>query len=111
MTEPNPEYFSPEQRARDAVKTVMGSRGGRRYVFNLLNRNGFLNSPFNPDPVTMGYNVGKIDASREIFVDIDTICPDLFLTMMKESKEDEDYDNRERARIAASSGSTGIDDQ
>ena len=90
------DQLDPAARYDHALIHTMTSREGRRFVWGVLSKTSLMQTPFHPEPTTMAYNVGKGDVGRELFADIQRVVPDLYLTMMKEAKEDNDHDDERR---------------
>lgn len=68
----------------DDLKFVMEHRRGRAFIWRLLALCGKGVQPITFDPMSTGFNCGKLDISFQI----EALCePDYFLTMMKEAKE------------------------
>lgn len=84
--------YTPDQRSSDAIKAVMSTRPGRRYVWEILARCGLMQTSFNPDALVLSFNEGQRNVGLSIFNDIDTNCSEAYLLMIKEAKEDELYD-------------------
>nr|BDD45122.1 hypothetical protein 11 [bacterium] len=83
-----------ETRTRLAVQTVMQSRNGRRFVFELLEQCGVLESSFTPDALQTAFNEGKRNAGLFVMRLLDQHSPQEYFTMMSEAQELEDHDRR-----------------
>lgn len=83
-----------EARLKSDVISVMSSRHGRRLIATMLNQVGFMRSTYSPDPHTSYFNEGMRNVGFWLFSLIDAHCPEQFLTMMKEAKQEEEYDRQ-----------------
>lgn len=63
---------------------LMGAKQGRRIVWRMLAEAGVFHSGFDPDPCTHAFKAGRRDAGLKLLGQINSLCPDLYTTMMKE---------------------------
>ena len=93
---PDETGFQASQRYIDGMLATMSTRTGRAFVFGQLSIASVDVSPFHPDPHSHAYNTGKQDSGRELKDALVLHCFELYLTMLKEAKEDKDYDDEHR---------------
>jgi len=74
-------------------KSLMGQRFGRRIVYALLEKCGVYRSSFTGNSETF-FNEGKRDIGLSYLAMVNEHCPDEFVAMLKEHKEDRDGDRR-----------------
>lgn len=79
-----------EQLDKDAIIATMSTRNGRRFVFNILSQCGLMRNAFTGQASTTDFNLGQQNIGHWLYNLIDVECPELYLTMMKESKETND---------------------
>ena len=92
---PDETGFHASQRFIDGLLSTMATRTGRAFVFGLMMIANTDVSPFHPDPHCHAYNTGKQDGAKELKDALVRECFDLYLTMLKEAKEDQDHDDRD----------------
>lgn len=78
------------ERQRDDVIHVMSSADGRRFIWRLLENANVFASSFTGDNNATNFNEGRRSEGLRLFNDVMRHCPDLYLTMAKEAKEDEE---------------------
>jgi len=78
------------ERQRDDIIHVMSSAEGRRFIWLQLSRAGVFASSFTGDNNATNFNEGRRSEGLRLFNDVMLHCPDLYLTMAKEAKEDEE---------------------
>lgn len=93
-----PKTTSPEEEARleqfnQSFINLMKTRDGRRFVWGMLERTGFTGQSFTGDRATTDFNCGQRNVGITLFAMIDQFCPDTFSLMMREAREDRDYDH------------------
>lgn len=66
------------------VKWLMGSKRGRRMVWNILDRASLFGSSFNPNSMTMAHAEGSKSEARRWQRLAIFHCADLFTLMLKE---------------------------
>lgn len=77
------------QRVDDDLKEIMGTVSGRRFIWSLLERAGVFRLSFNTNALTMALNEGNRNLGLQLFNQIQSACPELYLVMTKEQKKDE----------------------
>jgi len=77
-------------RYRDDVTHVMSSQQGRRVVWNLLSAAGVFKTSFTGDNNATNFNEGRRSEGLRLFSDVMGFCPDLYMLMAKEAKDDEE---------------------
>lgn len=85
------------ERERDDVIHVMSSAEGRRFIWLLLSNAGVFASSFTGDNNATNFNEGRRSEGLRLFNDVMKHCPDLYLTMAKEAKDDDQPTNIEEA--------------
>lgn len=80
-----------ERQKRDDqdIENVMNTVSGRRFVWKHLNEARVFQSSFTGDNNNTNFNEGQRNAGLRIFSDIMRVCPDMWLVMAKEAKEEE----------------------
>lgn len=63
---------------------LMGDPRGRRIVWRQLSAAGVFQSSFDPTAMTMAFNEGRRSEGLRLLAQIHELCPDLYVTMMKE---------------------------
>ena len=76
-----------EERLAAFTRNIMASPQGRAWVNNLLEQFQVLQTPFASDPLTMAHNVGMQNFGRKLMGDLMQLCPDEFITMLKEEAD------------------------
>ena len=69
---------------QEAIDRIHASKGLRLLLFRFFEDCGMAQSPFNPDPLTMARNCGKLEAAQTLRDLIETIDPDLPAALHKE---------------------------
>jgi hypothetical protein len=90
----------------DDIKSVAGTRSGRRFLWRLLAMANVFSESFNPDPYTTAYNEGRRIVGLTVLNDLMEAAPEKFISMQRGAKEREQ--NHER-RIADLDGDGGND--
>ncbi|MEN4542892.1 hypothetical protein [Pantoea agglomerans] len=78
------------ERQRDDLKHVMSSVQGRRLIWLLLSNAGVFALSFTGDNAATNFNEGRRSEGLRLFNEVMTHCPDLYLTMANEAREDEE---------------------
>ena len=78
---------------QDALKRVLSSREGRRFVMFLLGKCGITLNPFTGQDSATNFNCGRHSVATTLIADIDAVDPDAYLIMQREHKEDKQYVN------------------
>ena len=78
-----------EQQAEADIYHVMSSKQGRRIVWSQLTLCHVFSSTFSTDPHVTAFNEGNRNAGLRLFSMVMSACPDLYLTMAHEAKEEE----------------------
>ena len=71
----------------NAFKAVMNTRDGRRTIWWLLEQCGVFRSSFTGTESTF-FNEGQRNVGLILIADINAICPEQYLVMLTEAKED-----------------------
>lgn len=101
-----------ERQLKDAVIASMSYPMGRRLIFAILRQAGKNQQPFTGNRETTDFNCGQLNVGIWLETLVDTYCPQHYLTMIKEAKEDEndngtdDPDQHARELNAADSVAT-----
>ena len=66
---------------------MMGDQRGRRIVWRQLAAAGVFQSSFDPTAMTMAFNEGRRSEGLRLLAQIHALCPDLYVTMMKEQSK------------------------
>lgn len=90
-----------EEMIDSAFVTIMSTRQGRQVIWSILENACVFSTPFNPEAVTLAFNVGQQNQGLQILARITRLCPEKYLIMTNESKEDRDYDDRQHNRHTA----------
>lgn len=72
------------KQAEADFRWLMGDARGRRFVWRQLAAAGVFQSSFDPAAMNMAFNEGRRSEGLRLLAQIHTICPDHYLTMMKE---------------------------
>ena len=78
----------------DALKMTMSTRNGRRLVCWMFDQIGLMRQPFTGERGLTDFNCGQKNTGYWLFDLIDRHCPQHYLTMLKEAKEDYEYDRQ-----------------
>ena len=82
---------------------LMKTRDGRRFVWGMLEKTGFTGQTFTGQRETSDFNQGKRDTGIMLFSLVDEFCPETFSLMMREAKEDREYDHGKHTSGATNS--------
>ena len=66
---------------------LMNERRGRRFVWRILERAGVFRSPFDTNALNMARKTGEKEFGIWVVVQINDICPELYMKMVREQKE------------------------
>lgn len=78
-----------KEREDDDLKQVMNTESGRRFIWKTLSASGVFHSSFSSDPYSTAFNEGARNKGLELFNNVMSVCPDLYLVMAEEAKEQE----------------------
>ncbi|MDD9340221.1 MAG: hypothetical protein PV362_11360 [Providencia heimbachae] len=78
-----------KEREDDDLEQVMNTESGRRFIWKILSASGVFHSSFSSDPYSTAFNEGARNKGLELFNNLLSVCPDLYLVMAKEDKEQE----------------------
>ncbi|MEY0554616.1 hypothetical protein AB7334_00490 [Providencia rettgeri] len=78
-----------KEREDDDLKQVMSTEYGRRFVWKTLSASGVFHSSFSSDPYSTYFKEGARNRGLELFNSVLSVCPDLYLVMAEEAKEQE----------------------
>lgn len=98
--------YTPDKRTKDAWESVLGSREGRRMIFDLLGVCHFGVSAFTGDNATTNFLAGKQKVGEYVMDMINSVAPNHYHLMTKEAREDQDYDREQSERRAANDGNS-----
>lgn len=68
---------------RDALST----RQGRAYIWHLLGHTGLFSNPHRSNALDTAFACGAQNIGQIVLTEIDSVAPDAYITMMKESQE------------------------
>lgn len=86
-----------EDEAED-VRWLMGSPRGRRMVRRLLDRSGVYQPSFAPNALEMAFKEGHRNYGCWLLTTVSSHCPDLYLLLLKEGKDDSGNRSSSRRR-------------
>ena len=69
------------------IETLMGTPAGRRFVWRLLDATKVFQTSMTGNSYTF-FNEGRRDVGLLIFGEVMEVCPDLYVTMQNEAKEE-----------------------
>ncbi len=78
-----------QERDDQDIENVMNTVSGRRFVWKQLKETRVFQSSFTGDNNNTNFNEGQRNAGLRVFSDIMRVCPDMWLVMAKEAKEEE----------------------
>jgi len=81
------EAKSAEQILKETVRGMMLTEANRKYVYDLLASCNIYGNSFASDPYKTAFNLGEQNIGRRILADLQLSCPDLYLVMLEEQKE------------------------
>ena len=71
------------------IKWLMGNKRGRRVLWRLMDQAGVFRSSFNTNAMAMAFAEGNRNYGLRMLALIDSQCPELYPTMMKENASHE----------------------
>jgi hypothetical protein len=77
-----------------AVKALLATRVGRRYLRRLLEFGALGRNPFTPNALTMSFNCGELNVGQKIQTDIIAVDPEGWVNLQKEANDE--YRTREQ---------------
>lgn len=82
---------SRQQRLRweSDFKFILGDKRGRRFMWWLLGNTGLFSNPFRDGSEWAGFHSGKQNVGQQLLAEIHGLCPERYVDMVKEHKEDE----------------------
>lgn len=96
------EVLDPEEKKRmdtrirldtDALRQVVMTRLGRRFIYQLMQKAGMDGNPFTGEINSTNYNCGRKSVASDLKADIEAINRDAYILILREAKEDDDYVN------------------
>ncbi|CNK23315.1 Uncharacterised protein [Yersinia frederiksenii] len=76
------------QRELNDITYLMGTVEGRRFIWRLLSLSGVFTTSFTGETNSTMFNEGRRNYGLTLFSDVMTACPDEYLIMANEAKED-----------------------
>ncbi len=71
----------------DVIRGVMGTPGGRKWMYGLLEMCHCYHTSFMPgQPDTSAFREGERNIGLQLLADVQSAAPDLYLTMIQEAK-------------------------
>lgn len=70
------------------VRWLMGNKRGRRIIWRLLNQSGVFRLSFNTNAMQMAFAEGNRNFGNRLLELIHAHCPELYPTMVKESRDE-----------------------
>ncbi len=70
------------------IENIMNTESGRRFIWALLEDTKVFASSFAGDNNATNFNEGQRNAGLRVFSDVMRVCPDMWLVMAKEAKEE-----------------------
>ena len=92
-----------EQTTLDAIRLLMASATGRRFLWLQLSELHVFYNPFATNALQTAFNCGELNVGQRLLAKITEADPDAFLVMMKENQ------NVQRSRTASTDALTGPD--
>lgn len=81
----------------EVIKTFMGFPDGRAYFYQLLVKCNCYRNPFSCDTNLMAFSCGEQNIGLQILADLQAASPELYLQMMRESKQNDGHDSNDRS--------------
>lgn len=75
------------------IRWLMGNKRGRRIVWRLLDQSGVFRLSFNSNSMQMAFNEGNRNFGNRTLALINTLCPELYMTMVKENVNERNDDS------------------
>ncbi|OVZ82196.1 hypothetical protein [Yersinia kristensenii] len=76
------------QRDLNDITYLMGTVEGRRFIWRLLSLGGVFTTSYTGETNSTMFNEGRRNYGLTLFSDVMEACPDEYLTMANEAKED-----------------------
>lgn len=76
-----------ELQRRSDFLAIMGTSQGRRFIWKLMGESCLFLPIYSPDHSQMAFNEGRRQIGLKLLTDCNTLCPNLYLTMMKENTQ------------------------
>ena len=80
-------------RELDDFKFIMESVQGRRFMARMFDICGFQKTSMSSSGSTTFYNEGMRSVALILWRDMNEVCPELYLTMLRECRQREEKDN------------------
>ena len=71
------------------IENIMNTESGRRFIWSLLEETKVFASSFTGDNNSTNFNEGQRNAGLRVFSRVMAVCPDMWLVMAKEAKEED----------------------
>lgn len=71
------------------IENIMNTVSGRRFIWSLLEETKVFASSFTGDNNATNFNEGQRNAGLRVFSNVMRVCPDMWLVMAKEAKEED----------------------
>lgn len=88
---------------------IMSQSNGRRLVFWLLELGRPGHNPFSGNALTTAFNCGEMNIAQRLTERLLRVCPDFYITMLKEMENERRDDAERYAGSAAESGEPADD--
>ncbi len=72
---------------QEALRSIMSSEPGRRWIHALLQKCGPFINPFRTDPLMMAFNCGEMNIGQQLLTELHACSTELYLQMMKENED------------------------
>jgi hypothetical protein len=69
----------------EGLRQLLASAQGRAWMWGLLSDCDPYRTPFNTDPIQMGFNCGESNVGLKLIAEIHRVAPESYLMMMKEN--------------------------
>lgn len=80
------------------LKWLCASKRGRRVVWRLLEQSGVFHLSFDPNALKMAFNEGNRNFGNRMLAMLQSVAPEHYITMTKESNERRESDARKQQR-------------
>lgn len=67
------------------LRSIMGSKVGRAWMYDLLAFCRVGVNPFRIEPIAMAFNCGQLNVGQRLIDDLSIACPELYHEMMQEN--------------------------
>lgn len=81
----------------DDVKWLMSSKRGRRIMWRMLELSGPFRLSFDSNAMKMAFNEGNRNLGNQLFLEVMTLCPELYPVMVKEQHDGKRDGNGEQS--------------